>query len=104
MATFRVKFNPTAQRDLREITRWYDDQSTEAGDRFFDAVRLAVDKLQADPERYARLEKRPAYRKMKMAKYPYSVYFKTYPASLEVLIVSIFHEKRNPQTLLRRLK
>jgi len=100
--TFRVVIEEEAERELSEGVEYYDKREPGVGQRFAREVREVFRKVCDHPERFpcaSRLTK-----KAKILGWPYSVYFTINFETEEVVIVSVWHGKRNPAELRRRLE
>lgn len=101
--TFRVIIAAEAERELVEVTDFYDRCRPGLGGRFARELRDFFKIVCEHPERY-RFASRLT-RKARLPKpWPYSVYFIIKPQSSEIIISAIWHDARNPAELRRRLK
>jgi toxin ParE1/3/4 len=85
-----VEYLPAALLDLEESAAWYEEQQSGVGERFHEAVRLTIRKIQSHPQLGA--PRRRDSRKWRVARFPYSVVYRE--AANQIIIVAIAHAKR----------
>ncbi len=100
--TFRVVITEEAERELAEAVDFYDQREPGTGQRFAREVRDTFRKVCHDPQRFPRASR--LTQKAKVLGWPYSVFFTCRAETGELIIVSVWHGKRNPAELRRRLK
>ena len=100
--TFQVLFEAEAEAELNEAISWYDSQCEGIGQRFAHEVRAALFEAAKNHERFPFAG--PTTRKIKLFRWPYSVYFTLLENAPVLIVVSIFHGARDPKELRRRLK
>ena len=101
--SFRVVIEAEAEREFAEAVDFYDEREPGVGQRFARELRAFFKTVSARPERFPFASR--FTRKAKLPKpWPYSVYFAIKPETSEVVISTIWHGKRNPAELRRRLK
>src|SRR5882762_10112167 len=88
-------FNPVAAREYEEAFNWYEKNSYLAADNFIIRVQEAVTAICADPYRYRNGYKN--LRELTLKKYPYHVIYYIDEVNFTIIVVSIFHTKRNPK-------
>ena len=86
-----ARYHPLFDCDVREAANWYDCRSPGLGDRFVDAVRVAVDRVIEDPERFAASSAGVRY--VTTATFPYVVLFDIVEESL--IILGVLHTARS---------
>lgn len=100
--TFEVIADAEAQCDWDEAVDWYERQEPGTGPRFDDALRNFLHLLVRDPERFPLASR--LTRKAKMPEpWPLSVYFVINKEHSEIKLVAIWHGRRNPALLRRRM-
>jgi toxin ParE1/3/4 len=101
--THRVVIAPEAEREPNEAADWYNDRKRGLGQRFARDVRVLLRKAAQNPSRF-----RLVSRLTRQAPLPnwhyYSIYFTVRESPPEIIVVAVFHAKRNPEDLRRRLK
>ncbi len=73
MKKYRIKIDPEALTDIREIIEWYDNQKADLGKRFQNTVIRQIDYLAENPRLFAIRYKE--IRCMLIPKFPYMVHF-----------------------------
>jgi plasmid stabilization system protein ParE len=91
-------FRPEAEQELLEAQVWYEQKALGLGFEFARAADVALASALRNPFGYARIEE--DFRRVLFRKFPYTpVYL---PTPNELLVVSIFHQHREPGTWLDR--
>jgi hypothetical protein len=49
----RIRYHPLFDCDVREAAAWYDRRAQGLGDAFVQSVRVCVEQVIADPDRFA---------------------------------------------------
>ena len=97
-----VVVEPEARREWNEAVDWYEARGAGLGLRFNAAVWEVINSLRTQPERFrcsGRLTQ-----KAKVQGWPYSVFFVVNNPEQQVKIVAVWHGKRNPAELRRRVR
>src|SRR5207302_1767459 len=95
-------FDPAAAKEYEEAFSWYEKKSYLAADNFIIRVQEAITAICTDPYRYRNGYKN--LRELSVKKYPHQVIYHIDDARSTVVIVSIFHQKRNPKKSIRKGK
>jgi plasmid stabilization system protein ParE len=93
-------FDPVAAKEYEESFNWYEKKSYLAADNFIIRVQEAITAICVDPYRYRNGYKN--LRELSLKKYPHQVIYYIDDANSTVIIVSIFHQKRNPKKKYRK--
>jgi plasmid stabilization system protein ParE len=88
----RVEFHPEALAEFRAAAEYYEQHQTGLGERFANAVEMAVDHIAAAPESWRIIE--DDIRRCLTKVFPYAVLFSIEPAN--ILIVAVMHCRREP--------
>jgi len=99
--TFDLAIEAEAETEYKDAVAWYDDKKPGVGQRLARDVRNLLRKVCENPTRY-RLVGR-CTRVARVPNWDYSVYF-VVKEPAKVLVTAIFHAKRNPEDLRRRLQ
>ena len=99
--SLRVVITPEAAADILNARAWYDSQEAGVGDRFYFAVRDRIHDALATPL-LSRAWGRRKIRKVRIPKYPYSLYCEIVAEELRVL--AVVHGARDPKYLNYRLR
>lgn len=87
-----TRFVDACLTEIDHAVRWYAGQSQELPERILADLQSAVEKLSPFPEAF-RMVSAP-YRRIRLAKFPYSLFFRIDPA--EIVIVGFFHQHSEP--------
>ncbi len=82
-----LRLHPLVADDLAAATRWYDDISTDLGNRFRQAVDSRLDAVELRPESFGRVQ--DELRAARVAGFPYLIVFKCHGAFTNIL--GVFH-------------
>lgn len=93
--------NETYQ-DIDDAIAWYEEQAEGLGMDFIARFNDARTFLQSSPLIYQKVESE--FRKMRMKKFPYAVYFVVDESKRDILIVAVWHERKDIRKLTRRIK
>ena len=99
--SLRVVITPEAAADIVDARTWYDSQETGAGDRFYQIFRKRIHDALKNlllPRAWGRRK----IRKLRISKYPYSIYYEINAEELQ--IIAVVHGARNPKYLNDRLR
>lgn len=89
---------PLARAEFRAAHEWYARRSGETAEEFAAQVHVTLRLIQEAPERYRVVRGR--LRRLLMRRFPYAVYYKVFPDSIDV--VGVIHGHRHPRSWLRR--
>ena len=95
------RFHPEASREVRAQSLYYEEQRWRLGSEFLDELRLAVKKIEANPEQYQLLEEH--VRVYRFKQFPFHLYYRYYVERDEVVIFAVAHTKRRPGYWHKRL-
>jgi plasmid stabilization system protein ParE len=90
---------PEALADLVTARDWYDERQPGLGDRFLDAVDHMIQRIMDRPTAYERVVGQA--RRVKLARFPYVIYFRDLPRRLEIL--AVLHGRQHEQHWEERL-
>ncbi|MEA2736354.1 MAG: hypothetical protein QOE14_2805 [Humisphaera sp.] len=82
-----------AVRDIESAQDWYDDQSIQLGNEFFDDILLAIRGAREHPLRYPEVES--GIRGVRCSRFPYRVYYEV--RADKIVIRAVYHTSRNPK-------
>lgn len=86
--------SPVAADEYEEAFTWYEERSIIAADAFIIAVQNAVNAACNDPYRYRNTYKN--LRELTLKKYPFNLVYYPDDEHQTIVIISIYHHKRNP--------
>jgi plasmid stabilization system protein ParE len=101
--TFKVIIEDEAKREWNEAVDWYDNREPGVGYQLNEKIHAVLQTLSQQPERFP-LATRLTRRVKVLGPWPYSAYFTIDTEYREVKVLAIWHGKRNPAELRRRLK
>ena len=100
--SFRVVHDAEATIEFREAVAWYEEQVEGLGVRFVQTVDKVMTAISSQPLRFAKVGRNS--RKARVLGWPYSIYFVVNEPHQEVKVIAVWHGRRNPDELHRRLK
>ncbi len=102
MKRFKIKIEPEALSDIREIINWYNQQQAGLGARFQKAAIRQINSLGKDPEIYAiRYEE---IRCVMIRKFPYMIHFYLNSENHTVEVLAIICTSRDPKVWTEKTK
>lgn len=87
-----IDFLSGARRDFDESFDWYAERSTQAAERFVDAVNAALEKVATNPTQFTSAD--GVHRECPVKKFPFRIVYRL--VEDRVLVVAIAHAKRRP--------
>ena len=87
----RIRYHPLFDCDVRESAAWCDRRSQGLGDDFDHPVRICVEQVIADPDRFAPASTGCRY--LRLRRFPYVVLFEV--ANQELLLPGVLHTARS---------
>ena len=97
---YTLEIRPAARQEFDEASDWYNDEAPHVRDRFVGAVDKTIAAVTQRPLTFPVIYCTKARRAI-VEKFPYSIIFIIDGA--QVIIVSIFHDNRNPMIWRRRV-
>jgi plasmid stabilization system protein ParE len=97
---FKYSVHPTAQAEFEASVLWYKERSIKAAANFVSAVHSAIDLICQAPFRWK--QEYRDFRSLGLRKYPFTIMYTIDDQNSEVLIMAIYHQKRNPKKKFRR--
>jgi len=92
---FRYVLEPRAQLEYENAVLWYCERSERAGQNFEKEVSKKLQGIVSHSKRY-RITKKP-FRETLIEKFPFSIVYVVNDALAIVVVISIFHNSRNPK-------
>jgi len=99
---YQLQVNRKAEKDAEEAIDWYEKQSSGLGIEFLLEFLSLSDSIVQKPSFFTL--KTPPYRRALMDKFPYAIYFAINEPQKEVVLLAVWHVKRDPEKLKKRLK
>jgi hypothetical protein len=95
--SYKVIFSRFADKDLEDATQWYESQKHLLGWEFRDDVSNCIDKIMDDRVEYQTLSEN--LQKVKLSRFPFDIYYSKNIQQSQILILALFHFKRNPDDI-----
>src|SRR5216117_1559340 len=92
---------PEAEHEWNEAVGWYDQREPGVGLQFNAVVRDYLKAMAAQPARFPLVGR--LTRKAKIIDWPYSIFFVVDDAHRQIKVIAVWHGKRSPAELRRRL-
>ena len=97
--TRTITFAEEVYDDLNEIIQWYSEQRNGLQLEFFLSFEASLDRIKKNPLGYQLRMSKARY--SVMHRFPYKIIYKLY--AHEIKIYGVFHAKRNPVLIRKRL-
>lgn len=94
----RFTILPEAAEDTRRSVLWYKMRSVPAGENFLKALGDGYMRIQASPNSYPLVRGRT--RSLPLVRFPFRIYYEV--TEDEILVLRVFHLKRDRKTLFKR--
>jgi len=94
-----VRFHPEADKELRESQTWYAQQRLGLDAEFMRCVDEAICRIRNNPNSFPVALRQS--RKAMVKRFPYTLYFVV--GESEIMILAVFHTRRNPKAWKRRV-
>ncbi len=92
-----IRFSQLASEDLTEILGWYQNQGVTGLDkRFIEAMSKTLKSLETSPKAHRIVHEN--VRQAVLKKFPYKIIYTIEENIVEVLIVAVMHQRRDPNT------
>jgi plasmid stabilization system protein ParE len=102
---YNFRFDRETQEELAEIVEYYNGHpNPDNGKRFLVKVETIIEMLRMWPEVGVELEEIPGVRAFSISKYPYRLYYTVFRDELEIIGISVYHTKRDLDSLLGTLE
>ena len=96
-----LEFHPAVQRDVNEITAYYErEASAKLADRFFNAVLAQLALVAAHPERCSPYPPCPRFQRSFIPGFPHVILFRMRQGRPRIVVIK--HQKQHPRRGLTR--
>ena len=95
-----LKILTEASIDIKEITTWYKNISSQLASRFVSQLYDGFEKIIASPNIWFKLTKRVT--RYKLPGFPYLILF--FKEDDNIVVFAVIHDKRNPKTWRSRIR
>jgi len=99
---YEIIISAEAYLDINDASEWYDQQVSELGLDFLLELFEELNFISENRKLFAFISE--PIRKKLMKRFPYAIYYSVLEDRKEILIEAIWHQKRSPSRLRRRLK
>lgn len=96
---YELNFHPIADIDFADAMIWYEKQQDKLGARFSQAINNTLQRIQNNPELFHIVKRN--FREATVPVFPYTIVYKFNKREKSILIVAIYHAKRNPKKKIR---
>ncbi len=99
---YNIVISPEAYLDLNDASDWYENQISGLGIDFILEFYEEANHLSENAKIHPFLIE--PVRKRLMHRFPYGIYYSIHENRNEVLVEAVWHQKRNPERLRKRIK
>jgi plasmid stabilization system protein ParE len=100
--SYTIRFSQLASEDLTEILGWYKEQNVEGLQKqFIEATSNVLKRLENNPQSNAIVHNN--VRQALLKKFPYKILYTFDNAIVEVLVIAVIHQKRDPKIWKNRI-
>jgi plasmid stabilization system protein ParE len=92
---YNIELLLRARLELLEAWEWYEDKQIGLGDRFKEQVYRCIRLIEKYPERYP--ERKKNYMEASVKIFPYLIIYRIHKRKKIIVVVSVFHTRRNPR-------
>lgn len=92
---YKYSFDPVAADEYEDAFKWYEEKSEAAADNLILAVANAITAICENPYRFRNTNEN--LRELTIKKYPYNLIYLIDENKKIIVIISLFHHKRNPK-------
>jgi plasmid stabilization system protein ParE len=89
-----------AEKDIADAINWYEEKVKGLGENFLISLDEVFQSILRNPEAFPKVYKE--FRRALMSKYPYSIFYII--TRNKIIVIAVFHEKRNPEIWKNRAK
>lgn len=93
--TFNIVIQARARAEVIEAYSWYEEQISGLGENFLNEFEACLKFIQKNPRVYS--ISRGKYREAPFGKFPFIFIYRIDQKNNKIVIVSVFHFKRNPR-------
>lgn len=88
-----VIFRSSAQQDVADAYRWYEEQQPGLGATFLESLEKAEELISSNPELFGKV--RGEVRRAILKKFPYGIFYVVRPDFISV--IAVLHHARDPK-------
>jgi plasmid stabilization system protein ParE len=95
---YSIAYLPKALEEYKESITWYAERSIQASENFIIEIQECIETIRNNPTKFK--NKYQNYFEISLNKYPFDIVYII--ESDSIIIISIYHQKRNPRKKYRR--
>jgi len=92
---YTISISEEVFTDVDEILYWYKLHGEKLWDEFYENLIFGLNSIQANPKGCQKIYKN--VRRYLMKKFPYSIIYNIDEINLRIIIITVFHNSRNPE-------
>ena len=96
----KIILTSKALKELDESFLWYEERLEGLGDRFIGFIEKAFHLIELTPERFPLKTK--SFREFFVDKFPYVIIYEYLKEKQKIIVLHVFHTKRNPKRKYKR--
>lgn len=93
--SYTVLFAGKARKEILSAREWYEGKQDGLGDKYLATIDELIAQIQYSPKRG--VQRRKGYYEVVANKFPYVLIYRVSAKDETILVVSVFHTKRNPR-------
>jgi plasmid stabilization system protein ParE len=97
---YQITYKDIASQEYEHAFRWYFEKSEATAERFVLAVNEKLNKICSNPWQYKSIFKK--FHEVTIGKFPYNIVYFIDDENSRIVVVAIYHHKRNPKKKYRR--
>jgi plasmid stabilization system protein ParE len=91
----KILLSSEAKKEIDDSFHWYEERLEGLGERFIEFIDKAFQLIAQTPERFP--VKSGAFREFVVNKFPYVIIYEFLEARKTIIVLHVFHTKRNPK-------
>ncbi len=96
----KIILTSKALKELDESFLWYEERLEGLGDRFIGFIEKSFHLIELNPERFPLKTK--SFREFVVDKFPYVIIYEYIKEEQKIIVLHVFHTKRNPKRKYKR--
>lgn len=97
--TYKISFRKRASVEYLNSLIWYKERSLQAAENYVLAVNEALDRVASNPHQFRNTYQQ--FYEIGLKRYPFAIIYFIDEHEHQIVVVSIFHYKRNPRKKFR---
>jgi toxin ParE1/3/4 len=96
---YEIGFKKKAENELNKSFNYYNKRSVKYAKEFLKAIESRLLEVRENPYTYVKIE--DSFHETYVKKFPFTIVFKIDEPNCLIIIISIFHQRRNPAKKLK---